>query len=59
MVPNLAGRDAAQPKAATCDLCDAGGHRDAPLPRCVYACPHDAAHRMSGDELLKQVLADQ
>jgi Fe-S-cluster-containing hydrogenase component 2 len=45
----------AQRKASTCDLCDAEGNRDTPLPRCVYACPHDAAHRMSGDELLKEV----
>jgi Fe-S-cluster-containing hydrogenase component 2 len=47
---------AARPKASTCDLCDAGGDRDTPLPRCVYACPHDAAHRMPGDHLLKKVL---
>jgi Fe-S-cluster-containing hydrogenase component 2 len=44
-----------RPRAATCDLCDAEGDRDKPLPRCVYACPHDAAHRMTGDELFKQV----
>ena len=46
----------AQRKASTCDLCDADGERDTPLPRCVYACPHDAAHRMTGDELLKEVM---
>lgn len=45
----------AQRKASTCDLCDAEGNRDEPLPRCVYACPHDAAHRMTGEELLKEV----
>jgi Fe-S-cluster-containing hydrogenase component 2/CRP-like cAMP-binding protein len=56
MLPNLTGRNAAQPKAATCDLCDAGGERTTPLPRCVYACPHDAAHRMTGNELLEHVL---
>ena len=22
------------------------------LPSCVYACPHDAAHRMTGGELM-------
>ena len=38
-------------KAATCDLCDADGERDTPIPRCVHACPHDAAHRMTGEEL--------
>jgi Fe-S-cluster-containing hydrogenase component 2/CRP-like cAMP-binding protein len=45
----------AQRKASTCDLCDAEGHRDTPLPRCVYACPHDAAHRMAGEDLLREV----
>jgi Fe-S-cluster-containing hydrogenase component 2 len=48
-------RMVAQPKAATCDLCDAEGKRDQPLPRCVHACPHDAAHRMTGEELLDKV----
>jgi Fe-S-cluster-containing hydrogenase component 2 len=24
-------------------------------PSCVYACPHDAAHRMTGQELLQIV----
>lgn len=42
-------------KAATCDLCDAEGREDHPTPRCVYACPHDAAHRMTGDQLLRAV----
>jgi Fe-S-cluster-containing hydrogenase component 2 len=45
----------AQPKAATCDLCDAEGELDAPMPRCVHACPHDAAHRMTGQQLLDRV----
>jgi Fe-S-cluster-containing hydrogenase component 2 len=44
-----------QLKAATCDLCDAQGVEDEPLPRCVYACPHDAAHRMTGESLFKIV----
>jgi CRP-like cAMP-binding protein/Fe-S-cluster-containing dehydrogenase component len=36
-----------QQKATVCDLCiDAGGE-----PSCVYACPHDAAHRMTGFQL--------
>lgn len=40
-----------QQKATTCDLCtDLDGQ-----PSCVYACPHDAAHRMRGEDLLKQV----
>ncbi len=45
----------ARPKAATCDLCDAAGRQDHPTPQCVYACPHDAAHRMTGEELLARV----
>jgi Fe-S-cluster-containing hydrogenase component 2 len=57
--------DAAQPgqtqmvarlKASVCDLCDSEGHLDVPLPRCVYACPHDAAHRMTGAQLMKDVM---
>ncbi len=43
-----------QQKATTCDLCtELDGQ-----PSCVYACPHDAAHRMSGTELLRQVRAE-
>jgi Fe-S-cluster-containing hydrogenase component 2 len=30
-----------QTKAITCDLC-----ADLPEPSCVYACPHEAAHRV-------------
>ncbi len=44
-----------QLKAATCDLCDAEGHRATPEPRCVTACPHEAASRISGDDLLRLV----
>jgi CRP-like cAMP-binding protein/Pyruvate/2-oxoacid:ferredoxin oxidoreductase delta subunit len=50
---SLSGRKVAivQYKATTCDLCaDLDGQ-----PSCVYACPHDAAHRMSGEELLRSV----
>jgi Fe-S-cluster-containing dehydrogenase component len=44
-------------KATTCDLCrDVSPHGD---PSCVYACPHDAAHRMKGRELFKEVAARQ
>jgi CRP-like cAMP-binding protein/Fe-S-cluster-containing hydrogenase component 2 len=40
-----------QQKATLCDLCtDLDGH-----PSCVYACPHDAAHRMTGPQLLRAV----
>jgi len=34
-------------RATTCDQCKSIGG----TPRCVYACPHDAAHRISGQEL--------
>jgi Fe-S-cluster-containing hydrogenase component 2 len=40
-------------KATTCDLCSSLGPNHE--PSCVYACPHDAAHRMSGHELLDLV----
>ena len=46
----------AQPKAATCDLCDAEGDRAAPKPQCVASCPHEAAARVTGPQLLKRVL---
>lgn len=42
-------------KAAACDLCDAEGVEDDITPRCVTACPHDAARRVTGGELLVQV----
>jgi Fe-S-cluster-containing hydrogenase component 2 len=42
-------------KASTCDLCDTEGRYSSPYPRCVSACPHEAASRMTGDELLKLV----
>ncbi len=38
-------------KATTCDLCSSLDGK----PSCVYACPHDAAHRMGGAELLEVV----
>ena len=34
-------------KATTCDLCAVLDGQ----PSCVYACPHDAAHRMTGKQL--------
>jgi CRP-like cAMP-binding protein/Fe-S-cluster-containing hydrogenase component 2 len=39
-----------QQKATTCDKCVKVGQ-----PSCVYACPHEAAHRMKGSELLELV----
>lgn len=50
------GKRAAPLKAITCDLCDAEGHRSSPAPRCVSSCPHEAASRMSGDQLLRLVM---
>ena len=40
-------------KATTCDQCKSIGG----TPRCVYSCPHDAAFRMSGEQLRATVLA--
>lgn len=51
--PNHPGRTMAvvQQKATSCDLCtELDGQ-----PSCVYACPHDAAFRMTGKELLQRV----
>ncbi len=42
-----------QMKATTCDLCVSLDGQ----PSCVYACPHDAAHRMSGPDLIGKVEA--
>lgn len=46
----------AQLKAATCDLCDAEGHRSTPKPQCVASCPHEAAARLTGPQLLQRVI---
>ena len=61
MMPNeaddgLQHHAVAPPKAATCDLCDAEGTRTSPFPRCVSSCPHEAAQRITGDELLHRVI---
>ena len=50
--PSSPGRQIAvqRHKATTCDKC--GGIDQ---PSCVYACPHEAAHRMTGQELLELV----
>ena len=42
-------------KATTCDQCKSIDGD----PRCVYSCPHNAAFRMSGNELKDRVLAKQ
>jgi Fe-S-cluster-containing hydrogenase component 2 len=46
-------------KAATCDSCDAAWLENIPTPRCVYACPRDAPHRVTGPDLLKMVNQSQ
>ncbi len=49
-----------QQRATTCDLCQSVGvdasHPDDEVS-CVYACPHNAAFRMSGEELLDRIAA--
>jgi CRP-like cAMP-binding protein/Fe-S-cluster-containing hydrogenase component 2 len=38
-------------KATSCNLCN-----DYPEPSCVYACPHDAAHRVSATDFFNQMI---
>ena len=49
-------RPVVQQKATACDLChDLGLNDSSVAPSCVYACPHDAAHSMTGRELIDLV----
>ncbi|HTC91158.1 MAG TPA: cyclic nucleotide-binding domain-containing protein [Bryobacteraceae bacterium] len=50
--PMNVGREMAvvKHKATSCDLCT-----DLAEPSCVYACPHDAAHRVEPNEFFKWV----
>jgi Fe-S-cluster-containing hydrogenase component 2 len=41
-------------KATSCDLCT-----DHAEPSCVYACPHDAAHRVDPNQFFKSVISGQ
>ena len=41
-----------RPKATSCDLC-----HDHAEPSCVYACPHDAAHRVNPPEFFGNLLS--
>jgi CRP-like cAMP-binding protein/Fe-S-cluster-containing hydrogenase component 2 len=43
-----------QKKATTCDLCS-----DLAEPSCVYACPHDAAHRVEPRDFFAQSLGQR
>ena len=51
--PHAPGRQIAvvKKKATSCDLCTE--HEE---PSCVYACPHDAAHRVDPNEFFRQKL---
>jgi Fe-S-cluster-containing hydrogenase component 2 len=49
----------AQPKAVNCDLCDSKDLLSSPDPSCVSSCPHDAAVRLTGAELLQRVLSTE
>lgn len=42
-------------RAVTCDLCGSILDHNEQEVSCVYACPHDAAHRMSGMDLFQLV----
>jgi CRP-like cAMP-binding protein/Fe-S-cluster-containing dehydrogenase component len=48
-----------QPKATVCDLCDDQCLGENDVPSCVYACPHDAAHRVDGQAFFDVLLAGQ
>jgi Fe-S-cluster-containing hydrogenase component 2 len=54
-VPGESAHHKAAPKkkATTCDLC-----RNQAEPSCVYACPHDAAHRVDPHTYFSGVMAD-
>ena len=41
-------------KATSCNLC-----HDYPEPNCVYACPHDAAHRVSPAEFFSEMVVEK
>jgi CRP-like cAMP-binding protein/formate hydrogenlyase subunit 6/NADH:ubiquinone oxidoreductase subunit I len=48
-----------QPKATVCDLCDDQCLGENEEPSCVYACPHDAAHRVDGQAFFDELLSGQ
>lgn len=50
-------RNETRKKAAVCDLCTDQCLTEDDEPSCVYACPHDAAHRVDGQTFFdKQLL---
>jgi Fe-S-cluster-containing hydrogenase component 2 len=52
-LPNEGGQKASvtKRKATACDLC-----ADLPEPSCVYACPHDAAHRVEPNTFFSSLI---
>jgi CRP-like cAMP-binding protein/ferredoxin len=50
-VPGGTAQKATVKKATSCNLC-----YDHPEPSCVYACPHDAAHRVNPPEFFGSML---
>ena len=50
------GEKRQQRKAAVCDLCTDMCVEEDDMPACVYACPHDAAHRVDGQSFFDQYL---
>jgi Fe-S-cluster-containing hydrogenase component 2 len=45
-----------QLKATVCDLCDDQCLGENEVPSCVYACPHDAAHRVDGESFFNDLV---
>ena len=45
-------RGVTKQKATSCDLCTE--HAE---PSCVYACPHDAAHRVDPNEFFRDLIS--
>ena len=54
LVNEAAGYTTKVRKATSCDLC-----HNLPEPSCVYACPHDAAHRVQPDVFFADLLRSQ
>ncbi|HKD08107.1 MAG TPA: cyclic nucleotide-binding domain-containing protein [Bryobacteraceae bacterium] len=51
--PDRSGQKASvKRKATACDLC-----ADLPEPSCVYACPHDAAHRVEPNHFFRNLIS--
>lgn len=55
-VDEKTGEKRQQRKAAVCDLCTDMCLDETEDPACVYACPHDAAHRVDGQSFFDQYL---